>query len=336
MDRMKPVLILGGTGQAGRDTAEMLRTWHPELPLAIAGRDIDRARRVADGLGGATATTVDLQRADLGLPAGGHSAVVAALWDSRHTGLRYAQDQGIPYVSISSGYLDVAPEIVVAAQRPGAAPVLLASHFCTGTVVLAVAHLARELARVDAVRVGAIMDEEDSGGPAGLADLERWATVTSAGLQRRDGVFTWVDETAVQVPASDGVLVDGASVAVLDVPSIAAATGAPDVRVDLAIGESAGRRAGGAPSVEVLVEIDGVDAAGQPRRISRYLVHRAGQRPLTALGIALGVERLIGLQGDPVGPGIHMPESLIDPAHAAARLAGVGAEFVDVPALTAR
>ncbi len=192
-------------------------------------------------------------------------------------------------------------------------------------------HTARELDRVDAVRVGAVLDEQDSGGPAGEADLQRWAIATSAGLQRRGGVFTWVDESAAgtRVAATDGVLVPGQTVPILDVPSIAAATGARDVRFDLAVGESAGRRRGGSPSVEVLFEIDGVDGAGVPRRIARYLVHRDGQRPLTALGIALGVERLLGLQGTAVAAGIHTPESLIDPAHAVARLAAIGAEFIE-------
>lgn len=337
MTRTNPVLILGGTGQAGRGTAELLRRWHPDLPLTIAGRDLGRAQRVADELGGATAVTVDMDRADLGLPAGReHSAVVATLWDSRLNGLHHAQQQGIPYLSISSGLVDIAPEIVLAAQRH-AAPVLVASHFCAGTAALAAVHAARELDRVDTVRVGAVLDETDTGGPAGVADLERWEAAAPAGLQRRDGVFTWIDDAQAQthVPATDGTLVPGVSVAVLDVPSIALATGARDVRFDLAVGESTGRRRGTGPSVEILIEITGTDSAGMPRRLARHLVHRDGQRPLTALGIALGVERLIGLRGAPVASGVHTPESLVDPAHAVVRLAEIGAEYVDAGELIA-
>jgi glutamyl-tRNA reductase len=50
---MEPVLILGGSGQAGSGAATVLRRWHPALPLTIAGRDIGRAQRVADELGAA-------------------------------------------------------------------------------------------------------------------------------------------------------------------------------------------------------------------------------------------------------------------------------------------
>jgi len=329
---MESVLILGGSGQAGAGIATLLRRWHPTLPLTIAGRNVERAQRVADELGGATAVTVDLRRGDLGLPAGSsHSAVVAAIWDSGLNGLGYAQRGGLPYVSISSGLVDIAPEVVAGAQRPSAAPILLASHFCAGTGVLAALHVAREFDRIDSIRMGAVLDDQDAGGPAGLADLERLFVASSAGLERRDGVFTWLAASAAQVElhALDGAVLPAQSIPILDVPSLAHATGAPNVRFDYALGESAGRRRGGVPSIEIRIDVEGVDAAGLPLRVGRFLVHPDGQRPLTALGVALGVERLLGLRGEPAAPGLHTPESLIDPAYAVERLTELGASFVD-------
>lgn len=334
MAQPNSVLILGGSGQAGAGAAAVLRRWHPELPLTIAGRDLGRAQRVADELGVATAVTVDLRRGDLGLPAdGGYLAVVAALWDDRLQGLRYAQERGLPYLSISSGLVDIAPEIVASAQRPGGPPVLVASHFCAGIGVLATLHATREFERIDTIRIGAVLDELDAGGPAGLADLERWATATSAGLLRRDGVFTWAaePEARTEVPSTDGVLVPAQGIAILDVPSLGLATGAPNVRFDFAVGESAGRRRGGPASLEVRIDVEGTGPGGEPRSLHRYLVHPDGQRPLTALGIALGVERLLGLRGEAVPPGVHTPEALVDASYAAERLAEIGAEFVDAP-----
>ncbi|NYI04532.1 saccharopine dehydrogenase NADP-binding domain-containing protein [Allostreptomyces psammosilenae] len=334
MGQSRSVLILGGSGQAGSGAAALLRRWHPTLPLTIAGRDLDRARRVADELGGATAVTIDLRRGDLGLPADQeHSAVVSALWDDHLHGLRHAQRHGLPYLNLSSGLVDIAPEVVAGAQRANAAPILLASHVCAGVVVLAALEWARGFDRVDTVRIGAALDELDTGGPAGAADLERLSAVTSAGLVRRDGVFTWVTgpDAQVEVPSADGTVLPGQSIATLDVPSLALATGAPDVRFALAVGESAGRRRGEGASVEFRIDLEGVDAAGAPLRTGRYLVHPAGQRPLTALGVALGVERLLGLRGEPVPPGVHTPEALLDPAYAVERMVEVGAAFVDAP-----
>jgi saccharopine dehydrogenase-like protein len=329
---MESVLILGGSGQAGAGTAALLRRWHPTLPLTIAGRNIERAQRVADELGGATAVTVDLGRSDLGLPAdSGHSAVVAAIWDNHLHGLRHAQQRGVSYLSISSGLVDIAPEVVAGAQQASASPILLASHFCAGTGVLAALHVAGAFDRVDSIRIGTVLDELDGGGPAGMADLERLFTASSAGLRRQDGVFTWLaaSDAQAEVRTIDGAVLPAQSVPILDVPSLAHATGAPNVRFDYAIGESAGRRRGGAPSLEIRIDVEGVDAAGEPMRVSRYLLHPGGQRPLTALGVALGVERLIGLRGAPARPGIHTPESLIDPVYAVERLTELGASFVD-------
>ncbi|MFF0739406.1 saccharopine dehydrogenase [Streptomyces sp. NPDC004111] len=328
----KPLLILGGSGQAGSDTAALLRRWYPELPLTLAGRDLGRARRVADALGGATAVTVDLRRADLGLPSGpGWSAVVAALWDQQQNALHYAQQHGVPYLSISSGLVEIAPEVVATAHRPTAAPVLMASHFCAGILTLATLGLAREFDRIDTLRVRAALDESDVGGPAGVADLARWTTAGTAGLVRRDSVFTWVNgpDAEADVPTGDGTVLPGVSVAVLDVPSLARATGAPNVRFDMAVGRSPARRHGEPAPFEARIDIEGVGPTGAPLRVGRRLVHPRGQRPVTALGIALGVERLLGLRGEPVPPGLHTPESLIDPAHATRRLRETGATFLE-------
>ncbi|MFD4338695.1 saccharopine dehydrogenase [Streptomyces anulatus] len=334
MGQPESVLILGGTGQAGTGAAALLRQWHPALPLTIAGRDIDRARRVADGLGAATAATIDLRRGDLGLPADHrYSAVVAALWDDRLHGLRFAQRRGLPYLSISSGLVDIAPEVVAGAQRANAAPILVASHYCAGAVVLAALHSARQFDRIGTIRISAVLDELDTGGPAGIADLRRWSTAASAGLVRRDGVFTWVPGPDAQaaVRRTDGTDLPGRSIAVLDVTSLALATDAPDVRFDFAVGESAGRRRGEPASFEVRIDLEGAARGGAPIRRSRYLVHPAGQRPMTATGIALGVERLLGLRGEAVAPGIHTPETLLDPAYAVERMAETGAYFIGAP-----
>lgn len=331
MGQRGSVLLLGGTGQAGSDTAGLLRSRYPELPLTIAGRNPERARKVAGELG-ATAVTVDLARGDLGLTTGReYAAVVATLWDSRLNGLRFAQDHGVPYVSLSSGMIDVAPEVVATAQRPAAAPVLMASHWAAGVITLTALAWAAEFRRVDTIRIGAILDENDAGGPAGLADLARWAEVTSAGYGRRDGVFAWsgAADARVELRSLDGTTVTGQNVPILDVTSLALATGAPNVEFAFAVGESAGSRRGEGPSVEVRIDLDGAGPSGAPLSVSRYLVHPHGQRPLTSLGLAMGIERLLGLRGEAVSPGLYTPETLLEPDHAVERLAGAGTLFID-------
>ncbi|WP_410787834.1 saccharopine dehydrogenase [Kribbella sp. C-35] len=329
---MDSVLMLGGSGQAGASTAAMLRQWHPDLPLTIAGRDLGRARRVADDLGTSAAVSVDLSRQGLGLPDGSrHSAVVATVWDKHLLGLQYAQDRGVPYVSISSGLSDIAPEVVAGGQRPTAAPVLVASHWAAGVVVHLARYAAREFDRVDTVEIGAVLDEMDAGGPASAADLERWADAASTAMIRQDGVFRWTADVAVDVPAADGVVLPGQLAGILDVPSVAVATGAANVRFGFAMGVSSGRRAGGEPSHDIRIRLGGTGRSGAPLERTMHLVHPGGQRPVTAVGIALGLERLITRQGDLVAPGIHMPEGLVDPEYAVRRLLGSGATLAHQP-----
>ncbi|MET7284055.1 saccharopine dehydrogenase [Kribbella sp. NPDC005582] len=314
---MHPVLMLGGSGYAGSSTAAMLRDWHPDLPLTIAGRDLGRAQQLADTLGTASAATVDLSRTDLGLPDhSSYSAVVATVWDQHLHGLRYAQDRAIPYLSISSGLTDIAPEIIAGGRR---APILLASHWAAGVITLATLQAVREFGPVETIEITAILDDQDVGGPAAAADTERIAKASPAAYVRQDSVFGWVTDTAVDIQSLDDELLPGQLVGILDVPSLALAAGAANVRFAFAMGESAGRRRGGSPSHDVRIRL----AAGD-RSSTSVLRHPGGQRPVTAVGIALGVERLLALRGDPVAPGIHSPEALIDPEYAVARLRAAG------------
>lgn len=43
----KPVLIIGGSGIVGSQAARTLRRLHPDLPIAIGGRDLAKAETVA-------------------------------------------------------------------------------------------------------------------------------------------------------------------------------------------------------------------------------------------------------------------------------------------------
>ncbi|MFI6867685.1 saccharopine dehydrogenase [Nocardia sp. NPDC050406] len=333
VEQPKSVLMLGGSGVVGAGAARFLRRWHPSLRLTVAGRNLDRARRIADELGGAAAITVDLSREDLGMPVDSrYSAVVATVWDEQLQGLAYAQRHSLPYLSISSGMVDLAPEVIASAQRGGATPVLVSSHWFAGLLVLATMELAREFDQVDGIRLGALIDDQDLGGPAGMEELARWSGLPPAGYVRRGGVFVWIggEDAQASVRAVDGVLVPGFAMAYPDVPSLALATGAREVRFDLAIGESSGRRRGEAPTMEIRIDLDGVDAAGNPLSRGYYLLHPQGQAPLTSLGVALGVERMLGLGDEPaVDAGIQTPEAILAPAYAVGRMVEMGSAFLD-------
>ncbi|WP_437730127.1 NAD(P)-dependent oxidoreductase [Sorangium sp. So ce1335] len=322
------VLIVGGSGVVGSRTARTLRALYPDLPIAIGGRDLAKAAAVAEQVGRARPVRVDLERADLGLPAGeAYGAVLMFVKDARMSALRFAQETGAAYVDISTAAFEIAPEVALHAARPRSAPVLLACHWLVGAATLPALHFARGYARLESVAIGAVLDEQDVGGPAAYADFERQIGAGQKALFLKDGAWTWAgaEDGARSFVTVDGTEVKGQLYPVLDLMSIAAATDARSVRFDLALGETASRRRGEPFSTEIVIELEGVKKDGARGRSRHELVHPEGQAPVTAVGVAVAVERLLGLAGGaPAAPGLYHPETLVDPERMLDRLAAFG------------
>jgi hypothetical protein len=63
-------------------------------------------------------------------------------------------------------------------------------------------------------------------------------------------------------------------------------------------------------------------------------VHPEGQMPLTGLGVAMVLERLIGLDGNPPTPaGLYFPYQLLDPTRYFARLERIGGAILKLEVL---
>jgi hypothetical protein len=320
-----PVLLLGGSGTVGSRTARTLRKLQPDLPIVIAARDAAKAAAVAAEVGGPTTTTaVDLSRQDLGLPPGAaFSAVVALLKDPWLNSLKYAQSRGLPYLSFASFSFEIGPEIAHYVQGPTSAPVLLLGHVFGGVGTLAALHFARAFKTVESIALAGVVDPDDQGGPSSQADFERLMKDCPSSLIRRDGAWRWVSGPEAARPVVDvgGVTRQGQALPLLDVVSLAAATDAKSLRVDLAA-----RDGGQAPVTELIVEIAGEDHDGKPARVRHEIVDRDVYAGLSARGAALATERLLGLTGEPPpAPGLYHPESLLDPARVIQRLQEFGA-----------
>ena len=326
--KLEPVLVIGGSGVVGSRAVKALRRLQPDLPITIAARDLGRAGALAAEIGGANTTTVNLEKPDLGLPAGARfSAVVVLLKDDSLNSMKYAQGAGVPYVSFSDFVFDIGPEVGLYIRRPASAPILLLGHFLGGTVTLATLHFARELRRVDTIEIGAVFDEEDVGGPAARGDMERVARGVPRPLLLREGKWLWADGADARrtFRGVDGTAWHGQAYSLLDVVSLAAATDARSIRLDFALRPAASRPPGEGLSHEVIVEIEGERDDGARGRVRYTLVDGDVHSGLSGRGVALAVERLLGLAGGPpVAPGIYHPEVLLDPAYVVERLRDFG------------
>ncbi|MBA2780793.1 NAD(P)-dependent oxidoreductase [Billgrantia kenyensis] len=334
---LDPVLLIGGAGRVGSRAARSLRSMHPELPIAIAGRDLGKARQLASEIGHVSAVAVDLDRDDLGLDgSAAFSAVVVLLKDDSLNALQFAQAHGVPYVAISDYAFDIGPEVALAIARPTAAPVLLLGHFLGGIAVLATLHAVRDFQRVNSIEMAAIFSPADMGGPTAQADMSRVAGIAPHPLMLVDGHWVWAAGAEAQRTFMDidGVTRQGQAYPLLDVVSLAAVTDAMSVRIDAAMREDEDSP----PGHRLIIDVAGVGRYGESQRTRWVIEDSDFHQGMSGMGLALAIERLLGLDGSkPVAPGLYHPETLLQPEDAIERLrtAGVSIRACPVPGQSA-
>lgn len=327
---LDPILLMGGSGAIGHHTARALRAAHPDVPLLIGGRDLAKAQRAAEHIGGAQGVMIDAAADDLGLGDHPVSAVVVFYMDHVLAGLRFAQKRGVPHLSISSGVFEIAPEIATYIHTPDASPIVLGYEWMAGATTVATLSIARAFGRVQDIRINALVDEQDTGGPTVATDFEHLNKMLPAALTRRDGVFVWREgeDSKAGFHAVDGTKIEATGFSSIDVVGLAAATGAPNVQFNLATAVSSTRRQGRPMSTEIIIELVGEDRQGEPLQTRHALIHPAGAAPLTGLSVAMTLERLIGLDGQPpTPPGLYFPYQLLDATAYLERLKQEGGEL---------
>ncbi|WP_338556847.1 NAD(P)-dependent oxidoreductase [Erwinia sp. E_sp_B04_7] len=329
-----PVLLMGGSGAIGHQAVRALRTTYPDIPVLIGGRDLFKAQKAAAEIGGAEGVAVDTNCADLGLGERKISAVVVLYKDHTLAGLRFAQSRGVPHLSISSGVFEIAPEIASFMNAPGAAAITLGYEWLVGATTVPALHLSKSFSQVHEIRIGALVDEEDVGGPAVAADFAHLNHLMPAALTRRVGAYMWREgnDARATFSAIDGTEIAATGFSSIDVVGLASATGAGNVQFDLGMGISSRRRKGETFSTEIIIDISGLDIAGQALHTRHAIMHPGGAAPLTGMGIALLIERMVGLDGKPpVAPGLYFPYQILDAAHYLARLKQEGGQLMELP-----
>lgn len=324
-----PVLVLGGTGVVGRAMARTLRQLYPDLPIAIAARNQERCAALAEEIGHAKTVQVDLSRQDIGLDGGSHySAVVALLKENTLNPLRYAQSNSIPYISMADGVFEIGPAVARHLYHKSSAPIMLAGNWIAGMTALPALYFAKEFKAVHEVRLSAILDPEDEAGPMAHKDVEEVMLASPRPLILDEGTWRWVGEdvAARQIQDARGAQLDAYAMSVIDVASLAAALDLRSMRFDLAAPEQSRPRQSEKPSHELIIELGGEGREGNAKQLRIDIDAPQGVSGLTALGVVVSLERLLGLAGgSPAAPGLYFPEVLVEPEHAIRRLTETGA-----------
>jgi hypothetical protein len=330
-----PILLMGGSGAIGSLTARTLRQSHPDLPLLIGGRDLLKCREIAAELGHAEGVVLDPTADDLGLGNCPVRAVALFYSDDRLAGLRFALERGVPYLGISSGVYEIAPEIAAFMLRPTAAAIVLGYEWLVGATTIPTLEFAKAFGRVEDIVLGALVDEKDGGGPAVAEDFERLHRMMPSALTRRDGAYVWRSEEDAKTTfhAVDGTEMQASGFSSIDVAGLATSTGARNVQFDIATGVSSSRRRGEPLSTEIIIELGGMDHAGRALRTRHAVVHPQGAAPLTALGVSMILERLTGLGGgSPTAAGLYFPFQVLDHAVYLGRLKAAGVSLITLEA----
>lgn len=321
----KSVLIIGGSGFVGAQTAAALRQLYPDVPITLGGRDLKKAQAVAGTIGKTDAVVVDLDRRDLGLDAARRFSVIA-MFVKDHTlnSLRYAQATGAAYVGISSGVYEMGPEVALFAHNPGASAILMNSTWLAGAALLPTLQFIQEFDKVESITLSAVLDPRDMGGPAAAADYDRLLVAAPQSSYLKDGKWTWTTEADKKrvVRMSNGVELPAIPYSPFDLLSLSAATAAKNLRFDFALGQP--DETSSDIVAEIIIDIVG-GKDGKPLERRHVLAHPKGQAPVTAAGMVVAIERLAGLDGKaPPAPGLYFPDLLIAPEHMIARLKEFG------------
>lgn len=324
-----PFLIIGGYGTVGSHLVSLLNQFLPDLPVVIAGRNAEQARKSAMKYDNTTGIAIDTQRADLGIDASMKFSGIAVLTNDLSTHpAQYAIAHDIPYTSIATQLNHIAPKLTLYLRSPDCRVLIQDTSFA-GILISVGIHCSGYFQKVKSIRAAALMDENDLGGPASQADSGDFSQ-KEAGLLLEDS--QWIvprdGKEIREYILEDGFAFTGGSFPGFDAAELAYATGATSARVDFALGQSHGSRHGKKPSVEVIYEIDGTFADGKDGALKFQLTHPEGQAFLTAVGVAVGIESLLhGVEK----PGLSLTSQKIDPELMLSRLIQSGAKLSRLP-----
>jgi hypothetical protein len=310
---MKRALFVGGYGLVGSNAVRTLRSLSKDVEILIAGRRPELGEALAKEVGSARTVFFDSEDARTCLEGlGPIDLVVSTVSDIDDKIALIAMQQGISHIGIARTSHDVAPFLMAVSRSAVQSSAAVFGHWQAGAMTLAAVDLARRLAIVDAVRLTAIFDPLDAVGPLAREDVEKFP---DRAIVRASGEWSYVDRgsNASEVEFPDGTRFHCQPVDVLDVPSVALATGARDVSFAIGVGESLGRRKGSSPSHELHIEASGTQTDGTSASLVRIVSAPRGQGWLTGHTIGQAACRLLDLDGHGPSPsGPVWPETLLD------------------------
>lgn len=354
MNRENSVLIAGGYGVVGQQIAEIIRAHHPELPILIAGRDPAKGQALANRLGYADVIALDMLQPNP-LQNLQPRAVLAAVNDPHDYLLRDAIKKGVPYLDITRWTERMHAALAIAEQEKLVAPVMLSSAWMAGVAAVVAKDLTRNMQSVKTIDIAVLYSLKDKAGPNSTEYMDRLATPFDVMIDgEAKSVYPYTDPRRVTFPGGYS-----AKAYRFDTPdqftlhqTANAASVAARIAFDDALSTNllvlltrsgvwkllSGKRfeslrhavlfnPGKGARHEIVIEVQGEIAAGKPVTLCATILDPRGQTHLTAVGAAIQLDRLLGLDGDSAPTaGVIFPDTAPRFDHALGVLRAAGVE----------
>ena len=326
----KRILIVGGYGQVGANIARLIRDADETVKLILAGRNPQKGELLAKELDHAETAYINLEEGFNLAQFPEIDLIISALDDHsnilRETGIL----NSIACITVSELADQISTTAFLSLHKTISAPIVFAGHWQAGLLTLVVKQMASGFSRITHIETAGLYDQKDPVGP--LVEEEVSGFVGKA-LMRHDGNWLYADSKnnarSIKLYGESSAI--GHPISTLDVPSIAAFTGARNIRFDFIIGESIGSSKGLTASHDLYIEIEGTSSSGEHKKVRTIVSDPKGNSHLTAVGVYLIAERVLGLNGQTAQEigGLYLPETIVSSDNIINRLAAFGIQTIE-------
>ncbi len=355
MERDNPIVIIGGYGIVGSEIVRLLRMFHPEMPIAIAGRSPEKAAALQNELGNLQFISIDVL--DLNslqnLPMR-PSALVCTVNDTNDNVLRKALSDGIPLVDITRWNAPFIKTIEHVKLHKLKAPIIFASSWMAGVSAILARYTMNGLADAESVNIDILYALKDKSGPNSIEFMDqfhkafavieghqlKWikplrdSQITDFPENRRFRTYRFGTPEQYTLPLTTGI--HSAVTRISFDSSLATWLLASLVRSGLWSLISSNRFNG---LRRVILHSQGngdsallkVETRGRSCKRIVTVIDRKGQRHLTAVGTLIQIERILGLDNFPPPTGITFPEQTPDIENTIKRLTAYGVQIENWP-----
>jgi len=316
------IFIAGGYGMIGGNLATQLRARFPESTLILAGRTPQKGEALAAKLGNALTVSLDLLSGEIPQLAATSQLIISAVPDPKHALGEFAIRHNIAFIDITVGTADgYAPLLNMAMQYQATSPIVPLGYYEAGMFLPLVDKLSRQFSSIDSVRLTALHDPED---PIGAVTEQELTQELAPAFVREEGIWRYTSAQD-EIDLISGERVETTPFGILDVSAVAAMTNAENIRLDVAMGISEGQRKSAKASVELYVDMQGINDSGVPEAKRIIASDPQGQAHFTALGVVTVIEAMF----ESSFTGFVLPEQLLKPEVALAAMQQAGVELIE-------